>query len=244
MKSLITVFLLLFFSTAYADKTSIVLGVVPLYSAAETLEIWAPFAVYAENEQVRVIIRTERSTQDFESGLLSGKYDMAFMTARQHEKAKARYKAAAVPFEKTMRGAVIVRRDSGINSLKDLNQKQIAFASPDEYISSVVMRRILSEHGIEFMPVYLNSVSSVIIGTENQLYPAGSVLGGFYEYSEILKSIFVTEEYASYVVGFSPRVSKEEKEHLTNALLGMHNSKTARSTIKKLGITSFVLPEK
>ncbi|WP_265821691.1 PhnD/SsuA/transferrin family substrate-binding protein [Geovibrio ferrireducens] len=243
MKYLIITLVFLFFSTAFADKTSIVFGIVPLYSASETLEIWGPFAVKAENEEIKVIIRTERSELDFQSGLLAGKYDIAFMTASQYKTAKNRYKAIAVPYEKELRGAIITHKASGISSLRDLNNKHIAFASPHEHVSSYEMQRILSDHDISFKPVYLNSITSVVIGTEKQLYPAGSVLGGFYEKSENLKTVFVTEDYDSYVVGVSARVSDETAEYFKNILTTIHEHTEMNETMKRLGISSFILPE-
>ncbi|GAB1535001.1 hypothetical protein ADMFC3_06320 [Geovibrio sp. ADMFC3] len=244
MKLLITVLCFLFFNIAFADKTSIVLGIVPLYSASETLEIWGPVAVYAENEDLKIIIRTERSTQDFESGLMSGKYDAAFMTGEQYQKALLRYRAIAVPSDRTMRGTVITHKNSGINSIKDLNNKYIAFASPDEYVSSSMTQEILKNNDIIFKPVYLNSVSSVVIGIKKQLYPAGSVLEGFYESEEDLKAVFTTEESASYVVGVSKRVNNETEEYLKKILTNLHKNKKTAETMKKLHLSSFILPEK
>ncbi|QAR32976.1 phosphate/phosphite/phosphonate ABC transporter substrate-binding protein [Geovibrio thiophilus] len=243
MKYLIIMLSLFICSTAFADKTSIVFGIVPLYSASETLEIWGSFAVYAENADTGIIIRTERSTQDFESGLFSAKYDIAFMTASQYEKVRKRYRAIAVPFEKNLSGAVITHVNSGINSLKDLDNKHIAFASPDEHASSVVMQKILSDHGISFKPVYLNSVTSVVIGTKKQLYPAGSVLGGFYENDESLKTVFVTDEYESYVIGVSERIGEETAEYLRKIFTDMHRHSETKAAMKKLGISLFIIPE-
>lgn len=242
MKLLFSVLLLFFVNIANAEQDVFYFGIVPLYSASETLQIWAPFATYASNGTDRIVIRTERSTQSFESAILSGKYDIAFMTAHQYEQAKGRYKALAVPKENLVSGAIITHKDSGIGSIKDLNSKQIAFASPDEYISSVIVQQILSEYGVVFEPVYLNSVSSVVMGTQMQIYPAGSVLNGFYENKSDLEAVLFTKAFSSYVIGVSARVPEETASYLAEKLLSMDKHTSTQKTLQTLGFSSFVLP--
>jgi ABC-type phosphate/phosphonate transport system substrate-binding protein len=105
-------------------------------------------------------------------------------------------------------------------------------------------QEILKNNDIIFKPVYLNSVSSVVIGIKKQLYPAGSVLEGFYESEEDLKAVFTTEESASYVVGVSKRVNNETEEYLKKILTNLHKNKKTAETMKKLHLSSFILPEK
>lgn len=241
MKLLTVLMLIILSLTDARGEERLVLGVIPIYSAIETAKIWSGFAAYLSDEsRSTVSIKTTRQTDSFVSGILSGEYDIVFMTHEHYQLAKQRYEAAAVPFEKKLRGSIIARRDSSIGSLNDLNGKKIAFPSRNDYVSAVMMCEILEERGIKFEAVYLNSLSSVIIGVEKGFYAAGSVLSGLYENRSELKTVFSAEEYSTYVIGISKRLEPEKGKKIKTALLGAHENKGAKETMQMLGLSSFV----
>jgi phosphonate transport system substrate-binding protein len=241
MKYLAGFLALLFCVNAHAEDDRLVLGVIPVYSAVETAKIWSGFAEYIESVSgLPVTIKTTRHSEGFVSGISTGEYDIIFMLNDHLVAAKDQYTAAGVPEGKKLRGAIVVDKNSNINSLEDLKGKKIAFPSPIDYVSSIQMLDILSKYKLDHKVVYLNSLSSVIIGVENGFYEAGSVLSGLYEHREALKTVFTSNELSTFVIAVSNKLSQSKAEKLINAALEAHKNSSAMNTLSTLGFNSFV----
>jgi phosphonate transport system substrate-binding protein len=246
MKLKLIIIFFLISITAYADKPRLVFGIVPLYSASSTAEIWGEFlSEMSENPDFSLIIRTSRKIDDFEARLFIGEYDFAFVTAKEYIMA-SRYPGyrplarADVPY---LKGVIITHKNSGIKNINDLRNKQIAFSSPVEFASSQYMRSLLNEQGINYHPAYLNSVESVIIAVKNQLYPAGAVLSGFYENDSDLLKVVSTPETETYAIIVHPRVPLPVENMFLKQLTNFSKKNKNNGYFKKLGFSEFI-PEK
>lgn len=66
-------------------------------------------------------------------------------------------------------GLLVVRSDSPIRSIQDLNDKKVAFPAPNAFAASLLIRAELAKNGVHIEPVYLkthaSAYRSVAMGT-------------------------------------------------------------------------------
>jgi len=143
-----------------ADKNTYILAVVPQLPAVETHKRWTPFAEKLSTELgVTIRIKTYSSIPHFEDDLLKGTPDLAFMNP--YHEVMAKKTQGYVPLvrdKKNLVGILVAHRDKGINSVKDLINKEIAFPSPNAFAASLYMRALLTEkEKIVFKPLYVKT---------------------------------------------------------------------------------------
>ena len=150
------------FLTQAANYT---LAVVPQASPAETYRRWAPFAeqlqrVTGQHLQLRVY----RSFDEFETDLVNGLADFAYMNPYHFLMAHRvqGYLPLVRDGSRLLSGQLLVRRDSPLKSVKELNGKTIAFPDPNAFAASLYMRALLREKAnIRFTASYLGTHANV-----------------------------------------------------------------------------------
>lgn len=84
--------------------------------------------------------------------------------------------------KKGYRGITIVRKDSGINNLKDLKGKTVAFGDPLSASSNLYPKKYLMEKGIDperdLRSVHISSSTAIVLAVESGKVDAGFVYEG------------------------------------------------------------------
>ena len=150
------------FLTEAANYT---LAVVPQASPSETYRRWAPFVeqlqrVTGQHLQLRVY----RSFDEFETDLVNGLADFAYMNPYHFLMAHRvqGYLPLVRDGSRQLSGQLLVRRDSPLKSVKELNGKTIAFPDPNAFAASLYMRALLREKAnIRFTASYLGTHANV-----------------------------------------------------------------------------------
>jgi methyl-accepting chemotaxis protein len=138
----------------YIKGGALKMGVLPLFSPAETLRRFSPLADYLSRAADR---RVEVSVaEDFAQTLKEledGKTDLAFLTPATY--IEARKKSGALLLVKALRGgipfshaALVSRADRGITGLGELRGKRVAFGDTMSATSYLVPLAMLAEAGI------------------------------------------------------------------------------------------------
>ncbi|MDW6003217.1 phosphate/phosphite/phosphonate ABC transporter substrate-binding protein [Vibrio mangrovi] len=232
---------LLVFSTHVFPQT-LSFGVVPQQSAKKMAALWSPVLQYISRASgLDIEFATAKDIPEFERRLRDGEYDIAYMNPYHYVvfHQKPGYQAIAKQKDKQIQGIIVVRKDSPIHSLEDLQDHQLAFPSPAAFAASILPRANLERKGINFTPKYVSSHDSVYLNVSRGFFPAG---GGVLrtlnntdpKVSQQLKILWTTPPYTSHAIAVHPRVSEEIRQKIVRAMLEMNNDEQGMTLLKGL----------
>lgn len=203
--------------------------VVPQNTAEVLYERWAPFLErLGERTGNCFNLRVVGSIPEFERHLYRGEPDMA--SANPYVAVKARKKVGywflATDSSRTLSGVLVVRADSGVDSIKALNGRTIAFPAPNAFAASLLLRAELDARGVQFTPVYMgnhdNVYRSVALGRADA--GGGINLSLQQETPEVrqrLRVLYETRGYPPHPLIVHPRVQREDRERILAELIKM-----------------------
>jgi phosphonate transport system substrate-binding protein len=166
-----------------------IFGFNPEHGPVTESEMYQPVMDAINRQATGFTVRME-SSRDYpthEAKLQERKYDLALMNPYQ---ALAAEKMGYVIFgefggESHHCGLVIVRKDSGIKTVKDLRGKTISFPSPTAIAATLMPKVVLIKAGLnvekDAKPVYVGSIDSVVMNVYSGLSAAGGIWPGTWE---------------------------------------------------------------
>ncbi len=153
--SWLLVLLLVGWSMLSVAADSLVMGIFPRRDAVVTAKIFRPLARYLERELgVPVILQMSSDYDSFLVNLQQRRYDLVHLNPFDYLSAHKDLAYDAMVQneefgEATIRGAIYVRRDSGIKQLSDLKGKKILFGGgPRAMMSYIVPTYLLQQAGL------------------------------------------------------------------------------------------------
>lgn len=222
----------------------------PQLAVTTTTDLWVPFLERLSRDVGETIkLKVYESRQRFEGDLFSGAPDFAFMNPYYAVMANARhgYMSLVRDGSKKLSGLIVVRKDSPLQDVRDLNGKKIVFPDPNSMGASLYPRAILiGEMGLKFDAVYVgpheNVYRSVYLGTADA---GGGVNNTFSSESEELKSqlriLWSTPEVAPHPLIAHPRVPVDLRKRVTDAILRMANDDEGKMLLASVKLTSPVI---
>jgi phosphonate transport system substrate-binding protein len=222
-------------------------GVVPQQSASKLARSWGPLLRYlGERAGIEIRFRTAPDIPEFERRLAAGEYDFAYMNP-YHYTVFSRapgYRAFAKASDKLIRGILVVRKDSPVQTPGDLDGATIAFPAPAAFAASVLTRAYLTGESIAFTPKYVSSHDSVYRAVAKGLYPAG---GGVTrtlnsvepEIREQLRVLWTTEGYTPHAFAAHPRVPQPVVARLAGAMYVMGGDAQGSELLEPLSVQGF-----
>lgn len=240
--SLIAALLLLTGTLSAAEPSIITFGVVPQQTASKLAKNWRPILRHlSEKTGLNIRFQTAPSIPIFEERLAEGRYDIAYMNPYHYtEFSKSPgYRAFAKAKNKSIRGIIVVRKDSDIDQLSDFDHQTIAFPAPAAFAASMLPRAEFALKDIEVTPKYVSSHDSVYLSVARGIYVGG---GGVKrtlaavnpEIRDQLKILWTSEPFTSHPLAAHPRLDDESLRKLTNAMLAMEKSDKGQSLLKQL----------
>jgi len=239
--------LLIFFITAafkksLAQERVFTIGVVPQFTPVEIYERWGPLIKELENRTgLKFELKTYKSIPEFEKAFLKGEPDFVFMNPYHQVMAYKAQKYIPLVRDKTpLTGILVVRRDSPIKEVKDLDGKVIAFPAPNAFAASLYIRALLTEKfKIRFIPDYVkthdNVYRQVILG---KAQAGGGVNNTFLRQPEEVKRelriLYETPSAAPHPFSAHPRVPKEVKDKVKRAILDMANEPNMKALLDRV----------
>lgn len=226
--NLILFFLMSYLPCAFAgEKPAYTLAVPTQLSPVEMHKSWAPFVELLSKEVgVNIQLRVYGTIMQYESEIMRGIPDFAFLNPYLVVATKNTQSYMPLVRDKSaLIGILVVHKDSGINSLKDLDSKEIAFPTPNAFAASLYMRALLQEkEKINFTPRYVMSHSNVyrnvILGKTTA---GGGVNKSFNkEPAEVrsqLRILYTTPESAPHPLSAHRRIPKKLRLAVINAVL-------------------------
>ena len=216
----------------------------PQRSEIATIRDWQPLADYLSRElKSQVRLQTYSARAEFEGSLMRGQPDFVFFSPYYHSVAhKLHGYVPLIRGSKTLKGILVVRQDSAVQSVADLDGKIFAFPSPNAFAASLYMRALLKEREqIDFTPLYVethdNVYRNVLIGraaagggvvrTLNQETPA---------LRDQLRVIYETPGTPSHPLSAHPRVPEAVREAVVAAIMKLRTTDEGRELLARLKI--------
>jgi len=209
-------------------------------------EIWTELvATISSKTSLDLSYEPSTSQLDFELKLAKGHYDLAYMNPIQFVSANQQgtYKALAKRKSQPAKGLVVARKDSNIESLRDFNDKVVAFPGLLGFSNSIIPRHSLQRLNIKVKPHFTVSPRLAL-----QLVLEGKVLGaaGNQESLELLPPI---EREQLYIVwdtpGFTPHAFARHSRmpfytqiRLQKALVGLIKTPNGKQLLPKIHINN------
>ena len=229
---------------AQAAEQQFSFGVVPQQSAKRLAKLWSPIFNYIYKETgIRLRFATAKNIPEFEKRLAEGAYDFAYMNPYHFTvfNQAPGYKAVAVRDKQPIRGIVVVRKDSPLSRLTELEGKNLAFPSPAAFAASVLPRAELDKQNISYQKQYVSSHDSVYLNVAKGLFAAGGGVNRTFnnttpEVREQLKVLWQTDAYTPHAIAAHPDVDPALREKLGMALSKMHENAEGKALLQSVKI--------
>lgn len=243
----IPVYLPISTGAAPPDKKATVytFGVVPQFEQRKLYAVWNPVvAELSRRTGLRFKLITTLTIENFEKEFALGAFDFVYMNP--YHVLKAKNYLPLVADTAPLRGILVVRQDSPVKRLKELEGKEVAFPSPNALGASLLMRADLDHlHHVKVKPLYVKTHSSVYLHVVKGL----TVAGGGVEKSlseqtpairNALRVIYTTRGLTSHPVSAHLRIPAAERERVRQALLAMDATPEGRTLLAKVPTTRLV----
>lgn len=224
---ILTLMLLIGTYTSSAGQT-LRFGVVPQFDARRIQTIWQPVLDALEEQSgLHFELVGSSSIPEFEKQLQDGDFDFAYMNPYHLLKANKShgYMPLVRDVGRTLHGIVVVRKDSPVQSVQDLDGKSVAFPAPNALGASLLPRTEFGEiYKISILPEYVRNHSSVYLNVVTGQTVAG---GGVQKtlqaqpanIRDALRIIYKTPEVAPHPAAVHPRVPDSTRDKVREAFL-------------------------
>jgi len=233
------------FSVCYAEEVrEYSLAVVPQYPKLTIHKNWTPLVSYlSEKTNIKLTLKHYASITEFGVDLKKGVPDFAYMNPLQAIKARKYqdYIPLVKDGSKSLIGILVVREDSPIKTIEDINGQVVAFPDVNAFAASLYIRALLKDKNIKIVPEYVVTHANVY---RHVVLNKTSVGGGVYRTLNIepetvkkhLRVIFETPGSAPHPVSVHPRVPAADRQKIQDAILELANDPAYASLLQAVQI--------
>jgi phosphonate transport system substrate-binding protein len=230
---------------SYAESTLYTFGVVPQFDAQKIYTIWRPILDELEKHTgYKFRLAGSPTIPAFEAQFSVGEFDFAYMNPYHALKAakSQQYVPLVRDVGRTLFGIIVVRKDSGITRVEQLDKKTVAFPAPNALGASLIPRADFEHrYGIEVSPRYVQSHSSVYLNVAlGRVVAGGGVQKSLSQQTaavrDKLKIIYKTREFAAHPVVAHGRIPQSVRDTVKQALLKLGESDEGRLLLSKVPI--------
>lgn len=237
-------------------EDSLVVGIFPRRNAKVTVKMFTPLANYLSAQTGKNIrLATAKNFPTFWKNVMKNKYDIVHYNQLHYieSNAKLGYQVIAKNEEfgaGTIRGGLAVRKDSGVNSVKDLRGATILFGGGKKaFISYVVNSVTLHRAGLgkygyvtkfaknppnATIATFIKQADAAGIGDVGLKIPILKKKG--VKVSE-LKLVGVSKPYPHLPWAVTKSMDSKQRQLIQNAMLSLNGSSEGRKILKRAGLT-------
>ena len=249
MKKYLLAVLLLAVSAAHAqcvgDETARPVRsvyIVPQTANSQLYVQWVPILDRVGRETHQCFeIHVPSTIPEFEAVLHNGEADYAFMNPYHQVMA---YKSQGyVPLvadgKNLLDGIIVVRKDSKIKSIAELNNTTMVFPAPNAFAASLLIRSTLAEQNIlvvaKYVTTHSNVYRSVILGDA----PAGGGINNTFNREtpavrDKLRVLYRTKGYTSHPFSANPRISRATQDATAQAFVRLGQTEEGQAMLDRV----------
>ncbi len=234
------------FSIAYAKKTDqYTFGVFPHMPVLKIIKVYQPIASnFTTQLNKRVTLSIQKNFNDYENSLKQGIYDIAFIQPFDYVHAK---KAGYLPVatrDGPLKTVLVVDKSSSIKSIKELNDKTIAYPPINAAVTRII-QRTLKKNNINSKAVYTKNhfscMQQVLI---NQATACATAVRALFYFENIkiknrLKIIYNAESISHALFVVHSRLPEKDRNKLKNIILNWHKSELGLKILSKIKLKQF-----
>ncbi len=223
-------------------------GVMPQFEQRKLYATWKPIVKELEKRTgLTFNLVATLKIQDFEKAIARGELD--FIYVNPYHIVQIHDTQGYIPLvadKNPLRGIIVVRRNGPIKKPADLEGKTVAFPSPNATGASLLVRADLENiYHVTVSPLYVTTHSSVYLHVAKDLAAAGGgVEKTFQEQDESIRSqlrvIYTTRSCPSHPVAAHPRVPKDDREKVRDALLDMSATHEGKEMLQKVPVRQMI----
>ncbi|MCX7874182.1 MAG: phosphate/phosphite/phosphonate ABC transporter substrate-binding protein [Caldimicrobium sp.] len=251
--TLILLFLTIF-NLSNARSTEIqkfTFGVVPQFPPDFIEQAWGPVLREISLRSGYLFeLKIKKTIPEFEKGFLSGEFDFAFMNPYHMVVARRTQKYEPIIRDATpLTGILVVKKESSVSKVEDLNGTTIAFPAPNAFGASLYMRALLTEKfKIKFTPKYVKTHDNVYRHVVLGMAEAGG--GGNQTFQrqpdEIrnqLRILYETPPSAPHPIAVHPRVPHKVREIFVKLFFEISREKQFEENFKNMQLPQPLLAD-
>jgi phosphonate transport system substrate-binding protein len=242
-------------TSGVARAQDIRIGVLPRLSATELTTMFGPLADYLSRETGRkVTLVLAKDFTAFEKQVRDGELDLAFANSLVYVQLKrdVDLQPLALAAEKKggsrFRGIFVVRKDSGMQDLKDLKGKKLIFVEKDSLAGYFAQALFLKKHGLDpktdvvTLP-FAKKHDNVTMAVFNKAADAGGIREDDLEKMKDkvdlsqLKILAYTDYFPNWPLAASPRLPASTRDAVKAALLKL---RAGDRVLEAAQLTAFV----
>jgi phosphonate transport system substrate-binding protein len=226
-------------SPASAAETAYTFNVLNQRSVAFTAQYWNPILTYVSKKSgVPLELKLAKSAQEGNSLAERGGYDFLYTNHFfTPERDRLGYRVIARPAGPGIRSQIVVPSDSPIETLQDLNGREVAFVTPDGFTGYWLPMDALLRAKVNVKVVFTgNQEASSAQLKVNKVAAAGvnsNVIARYgrreaFEY----RALWTSEIYQDLCIMANPKVPKEKMAAVREALIGMAKDPEGRKILE------------
>lgn len=220
-------------------------GVVPQFDARRVYAIWRPILDELQKRTgLQFTLRGSSTIPQFELEFAAGKFDFAYMNPYQVtlDRNPQKYIPMLRDIGRSLHGIVVVQKDSPIKSVTELANNVMAFPAPNALGATLLIRsEFLDKHHIKVNPKYVQTHNSVYLHVAlGEVIAGGGVQKTLNQQSsevrEALRIIYRSGDVAAHPITAHPRVTRNIRKKIHNALLAMSKTKQGKKLLEKVPV--------
>ncbi len=227
-----------------AAAKEMTVSIVPQLPRAVTYAKWAPILEYVGQKSGQCFnLEIPETIPAFEKQLFKGEPDFAFANPYHEVIAKKRkgYIPLFIDGKTKLTGILVVKADSPIKSIQDLQGKDVAFPAPNAFAASLLIRAELAKQGIFIKPKYLKTHATAYRAVAmGDVVGAGGVNNTLQREEQALKEslriVYETSGYAPHPFIANPRVPLKVRNSVTEAFLSLATNEPGRKLLEEVQI--------
>jgi len=175
---------------------------------------------------------------------MSGEFDFAYMNP--YHLLLANESQGYIPIirdhGRKLYGILVIRRDSPLHNVQQLDGQQVAFPAPNALGASLLIRADLKDiFNIDIIPKYVKSHDSVYLNTAlGQTAAGGGVQRTLSAQKEQLKNLlkvfYKTREVSPHPIAVHPRIPEHIRIEVTQSFLSISETTTGINLLKNIPV--------
>ncbi|MBF0282455.1 MAG: phosphate/phosphite/phosphonate ABC transporter substrate-binding protein [Zetaproteobacteria bacterium] len=222
-------------------------GIVPQGAPSELFLKWQPVLAWLSKASgITLEFITAPDVPTFEDRLAQGEYDIAYMNPYHfvYFNEQGKYHAFVRNQDQRIYGIVVVRNDSKVQVLKDLNGEIIAFPTPAAFAATIIVENELQRQHIFFKEDIVKSHNSVYRNVAMGLTVAG---GGIPRTLKMidpdiqnkLRILWQSPPYTPHAMATRTNFDSQVRDKIFQAMQAMNQSEEGRALLQEVRFKGF-----